>query len=242
MKVKEKCEKAGLKLNIQKTKIRASNAITSWQIDGRQWRQWQNLFSWAPKSLQVVSAATNSKDACSLEEVMINLDSILKSRGIIFPTKVHLVKAKIFPVVMYRYKSWTIKKAEHRKNWCFWTVVLWKILESPLDCKVIKLVNPKGNQPWIYIGRIDAEAETPKLYPADVNSWLISKDPDAGKDWRRRGRQGMRWWDGITDSMDMSLSKLREMVKDREASRLAAHGIAKIWALLSNFKLHLKLL
>ena len=114
---------------------------------------------------------------------MTNLDSILKSRDITFPTKVHLVKAMVFPVVMYGceldYKeNWALK------NWCFWTVVLEKTLESPLDCKEIKPVNPKGNQSWIFNGRTDAEAETPVLWSSDVKSWLIWKDPDTGKDWK----------------------------------------------------------
>ena len=90
----------------------------------------------------------------------------------------------VFPVVMYRYLSWTIKKAEHQKNLCFWTVVLEKTLDSPLDCKEIKPVNLKGNQSLIFIGRSDAEAETSILWPPDMKNWLIGKDPDAGKDWR----------------------------------------------------------
>ena len=114
---------------------------------------------------------------------MTNLDSILKSKDITLPTKVRLVKAMIFPVVMYGCESWSIKKAEHKKNWCFWTVVLEKTLKSPLDCQEIQPVNPKRDQSWVFIGRTDVEAETPKLWPPDAKSWLIWKDPDAGKDW-----------------------------------------------------------
>ena len=106
------------------------------------------------------------------------MTNLLKSRDITLPAKVRLVKPMVFPIVMYGCESWTIKK-----NWCFWTVVLEKILESPLDCKEIQPVHPKGNQSSIFIGRTDAEAETAILWPPDVKSWLIWKDPDAGKDW-----------------------------------------------------------
>ena len=117
------------------------------------------------------------------------------------------------------------------KNWCFWSVMLEKTLESPLDWKEIKPVNPKGNQPWIFIGRTDAEA--PILWPPDARSWLIGKDPDAGKDWRRR-RRGVTGWNGWMASltMDLSLSKLREIVKDRRAWSAIVHGVTKSWTQL----------
>ena len=114
---------------------------------------------------------------------MTNLDSIFKSRDITLPTKVRLVKAMVFPVVMLwmweldREESWALK------NWCFWTVVLEKTLESPLDCKEIQPVHPKGDQSWVVFGGNDAEAETPVLWPTHVKSWLIGKDSDAGRDW-----------------------------------------------------------
>ena len=116
-------------------------------------------------------------------KAMTNLDSMLKSRDITLPTKVRLVKAMVFPVVMYGCESLDYKESWALKNWCFWTVVLEKTLESPLDCKKIKPVNPKGNQSWIFTGRTDAEAETPILCPPDAKNWLIWKDLDAGKDW-----------------------------------------------------------
>ena len=173
----------------------ASSSITSWQIDGETVKTMADF---------ILGGSNITADGyCSHEikrrlllgrKVMTNLDSILKSRDITLPTKIHTVKVMVFPVVIWMWEL-NHKKGWALKNWCFWTVVLEKTLENPLDSKEIKPVHPKGNQLWIFIGRTDAEAEALILCPPDVKSWLIRKDQDAGKDWREE-EKGMTWQDG----------------------------------------------
>ena len=153
---------------------------------------------------------------------MTKLDSALKSRDITLLTKVHIVKAVGFPSSHVQMWHLAHKKGWALKNWCFWMVVLEKTLESPLDFKKINPVNPKGNQPWIFIRRTDAEAEAPILWPPDAKNRLIGKTLMPWKiEDRRRGQKRMRWLADITNSVDMSPSIPWETAKDREAWRAA---------------------
>ena len=157
---------------------------------GKKWKEWQTLFSSVPKSLQMVKAAMKVKDACSL-------------KGNLWPPRQHIKEQRNYfankgpSSQCYGFSSshvwmWYLdyKESWAPKNWCFWTVVLEKTLENPLDCKAIQPVHPKGDQSWIFIERTNVEAETPILWPPDAKSWLIWKDPDAGKD-RRQEEKGM---------------------------------------------------
>ena len=154
---------------------------------GNQWKQWQTLLSWAPKSH---GDCSHEIKRCFLlgRKVMTNLGSILKSRDITLSTKVCLVKAMVFSSSHVWVGELDYKKSWVLKNWCFWTVVLEKTLESLLDSKKVQPVHPKGYQSWVFIGGTDVEAETPILWPPDAKSWLIWKDPEAGKDWGQEGK------------------------------------------------------
>ena len=164
----------------------ASGPITSWQIDGVTVEIVADFIFLGSKITAHGDCSHEIKRHLLLgRKVMTNLDSILKSRDITLSTKVHLVKAMVFLVVMYGCKSWTVKKAECWRTDAFELWCWEKTLESPLDCKEIQPVHPKGGQSWVFIGRTDAEAETPILSPPHAKSWLIWKELDAGKDWRQ---------------------------------------------------------
>ena len=183
MAIKEESEKSGLKLNIQKTKIMASGPITSCQVDGETMETLTDLIFLGSKIIADGDCSHEIKRLLLLgRKAVTNLDSILKSR--------HYFADKGLCSQSYGFSSshvwvWKLdyKESWVPKNWCFWTVVLEKTLESPLDCKEIQPVHPKGNQSWIFIGRTDPEAETPVLWPPDAKNWLTEKDPDSGKDW-----------------------------------------------------------
>ena len=198
MKVKMKSEKAGLKLNIQETKIMASSPITSWQIDGETIETVTDFIFLGWKITGDGNSSHEIKRHLLLgRKVMTNPDSVLKKWHYL-ANKCPYSKSYVFSsshVWMWELdceESWALK------NWCFWTVVLEKTLESPLDSKKIQTVNPKGNQPWIFIGKTDVEAEAPIFWPPDMKSWFIGKYPDAEKDWGQEEKgmteEGMVGW------------------------------------------------
>ena len=188
------------------------------------------LFSWAPKSLWTVTAAMN------LRHLLLGKKSYDKPRQCIKKQR-HYFAYRSPSSQSYGFSSshvwmWELdhKESWGLKHWCFWTVVLEKTVESPLDCKEMKSVNPKGNQFWIFTGRTDAEAESPILWPAEDS---LEKTLILGKIEGRR-RRGQQRLNGITDLMDRSFSKVWETVKDREAWRATVHAVAKSWTRLSD--------
>ena len=188
MKVKEESEKVGLKLNIEKTKIVSPSPIPSWQKMGKQWKQWQTLFWGAPKSLQMVTSAMKLKDASPWKKSYDQPRQHIKKQRYNIANKGPYSQGYGFSSGHVWMWELDHKEGWAPKNWCFWTVMLEKTLESPLDWKEIQPVHPKGNQSWMFIGWTDVESETPILWPPGLKSWLTGKDPDAGKDWRWRRR------------------------------------------------------
>ena len=190
------------------------------------------------KSGRLVTAATKLRHLLLGRKTMTNLNSILKNRDITLMTKVWIVKVMVSPVIMYQCENWTIKKAEHWRIAAFTIVVLEKTTESPLDSKEIQSVHPKGNQPWIFIRRTDAEAEAPILWPPDLKRWLIGKHPDSGKDWRPK-EKGVTEDEIIGWHHQLNGHTFAQTPGDSEGQGslgAAVHGVPKSWTWLSDWK------
>ena len=205
---------------------------------GKQGKQWQTLFSWAPKSLQMVTAAMKLRHLLLGRKAM---RQHIKKQRRYFANKGPSSQSCGFSSSCVWMWELDYKESWVPKNWCFWTVVLEKTLESPLNSKEIQPVhpkgNPEGNQPWIFNGRANAEAEAPILWPPGAKYWLIRKDPDTGKNWRQEEKRAVEdeiiWWHHWLRYM--SLGMLLELVLEREAWHVAVHGIAKSQTWLSDW-------